>query len=114
VYVIEAIEKPRPLVIARTLVPKRILYIDSEGWFITASDLYDRDGRVIARLNGASVAVWPFKRIFETAMVDEDVVNRFSTVVFIPGLDGRNALYLNMGAIDRNFFTPARMVHASH
>jgi hypothetical protein len=125
VYVIEATEKPHSLVAASALIPKRILYIDSEGWFITASDLYDLDGRLwktIASFHAysdratpaATVAVWPFKRIFETAMVDEDVLGGFSTVVFTPGLDGRNALYLNMGATDRNFFTPARMVQAGH
>jgi len=27
-------------------IPKRILYIDSEGWFITASDQYDLEGRL--------------------------------------------------------------------
>jgi Protein of unknown function (DUF1329) len=125
VYVIEATEKPHPFVAASTLVPKRILYIDSEGWFITASDLYDREGKLWKTIAGfhaysdratpaATVAVWPFKRIFETAMVDEDLSNGFSTVIFTPGHDSHNALYLNMGAIDRNFFTPARMVQAGH
>jgi hypothetical protein len=95
--VIEATEKPRSLVAPSTLVPKRILYIDSEGWFITASDLYDREGgygkrsrafilTAIARLPVPAWLIWPFKRISETAMVDEDVVNGFSTVVFTPGL----------------------------
>jgi hypothetical protein len=125
VYVIEATAKPSSLISASVLIPKRIFYIDSEGWFITASDLYDREGRLwktIANFQAysdratpaAGVAVWPFKRVFQTAMVDEDVLSGFSTVVFTPGLDGRNALYLNMGAIDRDFFTPARMVQAGH
>jgi hypothetical protein len=46
IYVIEATAKPGSALSASTLIPKRILYIDSEGWFITASDLYDRDGRL--------------------------------------------------------------------
>jgi hypothetical protein len=61
---------------------------------------------------GTRVAIWPFKRIFQTAMVDEDLTNGFSTVVHTPGLDDRDGLYINMGAIDGNFFTPARMVQA--
>ncbi len=30
----------------RLLIPKRVLYIDSEGWFITASDQYDLQGKL--------------------------------------------------------------------
>ena len=42
-YVIEAIAKP-----GRDLtIQKRIFYIDSEGWFITASDQYDRRGQAV-------------------------------------------------------------------
>ena len=123
VYVIEATAKSGSPLSAGTLVPKRIFYIDSEGWFITASDLYGRDGRLWKTIvnfyaysdratPGTRVAIWPFKRIFQTAMVDEDLTNGFSTVVHTPGLDDRDGLYINMGAIDGNFFTPARMVQA--
>ena len=125
VYVIEATAKSGSPLSAGTLIPKRIFYIDSEGWFITASDLYDRDGRLWKALvnfyaysdratPAARVAIWPFKRIFQTAMIDEDLTDGFSTVVHTPGLDDRDALYINMGAIDGNFFTPARMVQAGH
>jgi len=44
--------------------------------------------------------------------VEEDVTDGFSTVVYSPGLNSRNGLSVNMGAIDRDFFTPARMVRA--
>ena len=122
-FVIEATAKSGSPLSAGTLVPKRIFYIDSEGWFITASDLYDREGRLWKTIvnfyaysdratPGTRVAIWPFKRIFQTAMVDEDLTNGFSTVVHTPGLDDRDGLYINMGAIDGNFFTPARMVQA--
>lgn len=124
VYVIEATAKPRSAIGASVLVPKRIFYIDSEGWFITASDLYDNDGRLyktIANFHAyddratpnANVAIWPFKRIFQTAMVEEDVTDGFSTVVYTPGLNSHNGVYVNMGAVDRNFFTPAQMVQFS-
>src|SRR5579885_1880125 len=39
-YVIEADAKPG----SNFSISKRLLYIDSEGWFITASDQYDREG----------------------------------------------------------------------
>jgi Protein of unknown function (DUF1329) len=125
VYVIEATAKATSPVAATTLIPRRIFYIDSEAWFMTASDLYDREGRLwktIATFHAysdratpaAQVAIWPYKRIFQTAMVEEDVTDGFSTVVYTPGLKGRNGLYVNMGAIDRDFFTPERMVQAGH
>jgi hypothetical protein len=125
VYVIEATAKSGSPLSPGTPVPKRIFYIDSEGWFITASDLYDREGRLWKTIvnfyaygdratPGTRVAIWPFKRIFQTAMLDEDLTSGFSTVVHTPGLDDRDGLYINMGAIDGNFFTPARMVQAGH
>jgi hypothetical protein len=125
VYVIEATAKPHSLVAASVLVPKRVLYIDAEGWFITASDLYDNNGRLwktIANFHAysdratpnANVSIWPFKRIFQTAMVEEDITDGFSTVVYTPGLNSRNGVYVNMGAVDRDFFTAAKMVQASH
>ena len=100
-------------------IPKRIFYIDSEGWFITASDQYDRDGKLwktVATFNAyrdrpvpdASIAIWPFKRMFQTALVDEDVTNGFSTVVLSPGVetDEHESWYINMGLATENFFNP--------
>lgn len=50
IYVIEATAKQQSptqkLGSDGTLIPKRILYIDSEGWFLTASDQYDRRGNL--------------------------------------------------------------------
>ncbi|HEV2169909.1 MAG TPA: DUF1329 domain-containing protein [Candidatus Binatus sp.] len=123
VYVIEATAKPRS-VGGNVIVPRRVFYIDAEGWFITASDLYDHNGRMwktIANFHAYSdratpnsnVAIWPFKRIFQTAMVEEDVTDGFSTVVYTPGLDSHNGVYVNMGAVDRDFFTPAQLVQSS-
>lgn len=125
VYVIEATARPHSPVGGNVIIPRRVLYIDAEGWFITASDLYDYSGRLwktIANFHAysdrstpsARVAIWPFKRIFQTAMVEEDVTDGFSTVVYSPGLESRNGLYVNMGAVDRDFFTPARMVRAGY
>src|SRR5262249_8642297 len=51
-------------------IPKRILYIDSEGWFITASDQYGKDG-----------ALWKTLALF-TAYRDRS------------GLDAGAAIYL--------------------
>ncbi len=45
-YVIEATAKPRSVIGGSTIIPKRILYVDSEGWFITASDQFDNNGQL--------------------------------------------------------------------
>jgi hypothetical protein len=125
-YVIEATAKPRSLLGGSVIIPKRILYIDSEGWFITASDQFDNNGQLWKTLvafhayrdravPNARVAIWPFKRMFETALVDEDLTSGFSTVVYSPGHSGNDeSLFENMGAVDRTFFTPEKMVQAGH
>jgi hypothetical protein len=120
-YVIEATAKHRPTLGGSTIVPRRVLYIDSEGWFITAADLYGPNGQLwktIANFHAysdratpnARVAVWPYKRIFETAQVDEDLTTGFSTILYSPPHDGGNeGWYINTGAVDRTFFTPMRL-----
>ncbi|MGA9721892.1 MAG: DUF1329 domain-containing protein [Candidatus Binatus sp.] len=125
-YVIEATAKRPSILAASVIIPKRILYVDSEGWFVTASDQYDRQGQLWKTLvtfhayrdravPNARVAIWPFKRMFETALVDEDLTSGFSTVVYTPGHSGNDdSLFENMGAVDRDFFTPQKMVQAGH
>jgi hypothetical protein len=125
-YVIEATAKRSSILADSVIIPKRILYVDSEGWFVTASDQYDRQGQLWKTLvafhayrdravPNAKVAIWPFKRMFETALVDEDLTSGFSTVVYSPGHSGNDdSLFENMGAVDRTFFTPEKMVQAGH
>lgn len=127
-YVIEATAKPVSRLGADSpSIPRRVFYIDSEGWFITASDQYDRAGQLwktIASFNAdrdrpvpdAKVAIWPFKRIFQTALVDENVQNGFSTIVYTPGResDERECWYINMGIVGKTFFDPNAMERAGH
>ena len=108
VYVVEATPK------RGGIFSRRLLYIDSEGWFITASDQYDRDGALWKTLvifnayrdrsmPSAHDAVYPFKRIFETAIVDEDLQSGFSTVSFMPGYehDEREGWFIDSGAVSQ-------------
>jgi hypothetical protein len=126
-YVIEADAKQTSMLGSTVSIPKRIFYIDSEGWFITASDQYDKDGKLwktVATFNAyrdrpipdARVAIWPFKRMFQTALVDEDVTNGFSTVALSPGFetDEHESWYINMGLATDNFFNPNTMANAAH
>jgi hypothetical protein len=126
-YVIEADAKQTSLLGSGVSIPKRIFYIDSEGWFVTASDQYDREGKLwktLATFNAyrdrpvpdARVAIWPFKRMFQTALVDEDVTNGSSTVALSPGFETEEheGWYINMGVASDNFFNPATMSNAAH
>jgi hypothetical protein len=125
-YVVEATARPRTLLGGQVIVPKRVLYVDSEGWFITASDLFNPNGelwKTIVSFHAyrdratpdARVAVWPFKRMYSTATVDEDITTGFSTTVFTPRTDAQSECwYINTGAVDKAFFTPANMVQMGH
>ena len=126
-YVIEATAKQIALLGSGVTIPKRVLYLDSEGWFITASDQYDRDGRLwktIATFNAyrdrpvpdATVAIYPFKRMFQTALVDENVQNGFSTVIYTPGRqpEEHECWYINMDTVTKSFFEPNAMERLGH
>src|SRR5579862_4573502 len=122
-YVIEADSKPG----RDATIPKRIFYIDSEGWFITASDQYDREGKLWKTLAtfdtyrdrpvpDARVAIYPFKRMFQTALVDEDIEDGTSSVVFMPGheSDEHESWYINMGIVTKAFLDPHQMQNFAH
>jgi hypothetical protein len=130
-YVIEATAKPlswhQKIGSSGVLIPKRILYIDSEGWFITASDQYDMEGKLwktIATFNtfadrpvsDAKVALYPFKRMFQTALVDEDLQSGFSSVLSMPGheTDEHESWYINMGLVTKGFLDPNQMQNFAH
>jgi hypothetical protein len=125
-YVIEA-NAINPIWFGGPVIPKRILYIDSEGWLITASDQYGRDGvlwKTIVTYTAyrdrpvpdARVAIYPFKRIFQVAMADENILSGFSTVIYAPGPESpeHECWYINMGIVGKAFFTPSAMQRLGH
>ena len=122
-YVVEADAKPGQ----NFSIAKRILYIDSEGWFITSSDQYDRQGslwKTLVAFNtyrdrpvpDAKIAVYPYKRIFQLGLVDEDLTTHLSSVAFMPGptAPDRECWYIDMGVVDNAFFTPVALQNAGH
>jgi hypothetical protein len=126
-YVIEATAKPTSRFGSPSSIPKRILYIDSEGWFVTASDLYDRDGQLwktVATFNAyrdrptpdAQQTVWPFKRMFQTALVDEDIRTGFSTILYTPSRDTdfADTWFINQGQITPLMLEPSNIVRLGH
>jgi len=125
-YVIEATAKPRSwhkrLGNAGVSIPQRILYIDSEGWFVTASDQYDRTGalwKTLVTFTGyrdrsmpeAQVAIYPFKRLFQTAMIDEDIDDpmRFTSILYLPGTEAaeHEGWYIDTGAVTHSLVSAA-------
>jgi hypothetical protein len=126
-YVIEATAKKTSMLGSPPAVPRRIFYIDSEGFFITASDLYDRDGQLwktIATFNAyrdrpmpeAKVSIWKYKRMFQTALVDEDVRSGFSTVFYTPSRDSdfTDSWFINQGAVGPSLLVPDAIVRLGH
>ncbi len=122
-YVVEADVKPGH----DLSIPRRIFYIDSEGWFITASDQYDRQGKLwktLATFNtfrdrpvpDAEIAIYPYKRIFQLGLVDEDVDQGSSSVIYMPGKTSpeRECWYIDMGVVDEAFFVPQALENAGH
>jgi Protein of unknown function (DUF1329) len=104
-----------------------VIYIDSEGWFLTASDEYDTAGKLwktVATFNtfddrpvrDAQVAIYPFKRMFQTALVDEDIQDGFSSVVNMPGHESQDheSWYINMGIVTKAFLDPHQMQNYVH
>lgn len=130
-YVIEATAKPlnwhQRIGGTGPIIPKRILYLDSEGWFITASDQFDKEGKLwktIATFNtyrdrpvpDTKIAIFPFKRMFQTALVDEDLQTGFSTVLRMPGIESQDheSWYINMGVASKAFIDPHQMAIQAH
>ena len=121
-YAVQADAKPG----TNMSIPRRVLYIDSEGWFITASDQYDKNDALWKTLvnfvtyedraaPGARVAVYPYRRFFELGMVDRDVQDGYTSVAAMPGpTAGPDSWYINMGAVDQAFFTTGNLELASN
>jgi hypothetical protein len=124
VYIVEA--TPRPERIARALQSKTLIYMDSESWFEPYIDEYDHAGQLWYNhiwwmtnrdrpVPDARVAIYPFKREFEVGAVSTDVQSGFATMCYLPGLSTpeRECWYINMGAVDKSFFTTNAMVKAA-
>ena len=124
VYIVEA--TPRAERASRALQSKTVVYMDSEAWFEPYIDEYDQRGNLWYNhvwwmtyrdrpVPDAKVAIYPFKREFEVGAVSTDVQSGFATMCYLPGLNTpeRECWYINMGAVDKSFFTTESMVRAA-
>ena len=105
---------------------KTMVYIDSEVWFPPFIDTYDQKGELFRShiywlayrdrpVPDAKVAIYPFKREFVVGAVSSDVQTGQATMCYLPGIETpeRECWYINMGAVDKSFFTTEAMVQAA-
>jgi hypothetical protein len=122
-YIVEATPRPR---IVHPIDSRTVLYEDSEIWFNPYIDTYDQGGRLFRThiywvayrdrpVPDARVAIYPFKRLFVVAAVSTDVQSGQATVAYLPGMETpeRECWYINMGAVDKTFFTTDALVRAA-
>ena len=104
---------------------RTMIYLDSELWFEPYIDTYDRKGQLFRAhiywlayrdrpVPDARVAIYPFKREFVVGAVSTDVQSGQATMCYLPGIETpeRECWYINMGAVDKDFFTTEAMVRA--
>ncbi len=123
IFVVEA--RPRDVrgTSGNVLDSKTLVYMDSEMWFEPYIDTYDRRGELWSThiywladrdrpVPDAKVAIYPFKRSFVVGAVSTDVQSSLATMCYLPGIETpeRECWYINMGAVDKNFFTVDSMV----
>lgn len=110
----------------QALQSKTILYIDSEVWFPLYEDAYDQQGQLWQShiywltyrdrpVPDARVAIYPFKRSFVVAAAATDTQSGMTAMCYLPSRNTpeKECWYINMGAVDRNFFTTDAMVKAA-
>jgi hypothetical protein len=64
---------------------------------------------------GAKIASYPFKREFQVGSSTVNVQNGFSSVCYHPSQNApsRDSWFINMGSVDRNWFTAEQMARAA-
>jgi hypothetical protein len=120
-YIVSA--EPRRSVNAEALDSKTIIYMDSEMWFEPYVDTYDRSGALFRNntfwlayrdrpVPDAKIAIYPFKREFVVGSSSTDLQTGQATMCYLPGHETteRECWYINMGAVDKAFFTTEAMV----
>ena len=123
-YMIEA--KARPGRYASALYSREIIYIDSEADFPMFVDMYDNRGQLYYNyttwMNYADrarpdsrIAIYPFKREFQVGSSTVDVQSGLSSVCYHPSMNAPSpeGWFINMGAVDREWFTPEAMARAA-
>jgi Protein of unknown function (DUF1329) len=123
-YMIEA--KARPGRYASQLYSREIIYIDSEADFPMFVDMYDNRDQLYFNYttwmnyadrarSDSRIAIYPFKREFQVGSSTVDVQSGLSSVCYHPSMNAPSpeGWFINMGAVDREWFTPEAMARAA-
>jgi uncharacterized protein DUF1329 len=126
VYIVSAIPRQSEIGGGGVLSSQNILYLDSEVWFQSYVDTYDRQGHLwktnifwLANRDrpvpDARVAIYPFAREFVVGSDSIDVQAGMASMCYLPGRNTpeHECWYINMGAVDRSFFTVQAMTAAA-
>jgi len=122
-YVIEATPNRSRV---NALDSRTVIFMDSEMWFEPYIDTYDREGKLFRNhiywlatrdrpVPDAKVAIYPFKRSFVVGAAATDVQSGLASMCYLPGIETpeHECWYINMGAVDKSFFTTDAMVRAA-
>lgn len=125
IYIVTA-EPRRDVNNVEALDSRTVIYMDSEMWFEPYIDTYDRRGELFRNhiywlayrdrpVPDAKVAIYPFKREFVVGAASTDIQSSEAAMCYLPGIETpeRECWYINMGAVDRAFFTTEAMVKMS-
>jgi len=108
------------------LFGRHVMYLDAEADCIMYQDFYNRAGELWKNyvtwmayrdraIPGARVAVYPFKRVFQVGASIDDLTAGFASMCYLPAQDTteRESWYINMGAVDKSFFTVKALTEAA-
>jgi hypothetical protein len=123
-YVVEGIVRHDR--VPQELFGRHVMYIDAEAQCIMYQDLYDRGGELWKNyiswmayrdraVPDARVAIYPFKRVFQAGASIDDLKGGFASMCYLPAQDTaeRECWYINMGAVDKSFFTVQALTAAA-
>jgi Protein of unknown function (DUF1329) len=123
-YIVEGL--PRRDRVPEELFGRRVMYLDAEAQTIMYLDFYDRGGELWKNyiswmayrdrsVPDARIAIYPFKRVFQAGASIDDLKSGFATMCYLPAQDTgeRECWYINMGAVDKSFFTIQAMTAAA-
>jgi hypothetical protein len=123
-YVVQAVPRPGKI---NAIDSKTVVYVDGEMWFEPYIDTYDHSNQLFRNhiywlttrdrpVPDAKVAIYPFKRSFVVGACSTDLQSGMASMCYLPGRDTpeRECWYINMGAVDKSFFTTDAMVKAAH
>ena len=125
-YILEAAPRRELGEATGALHSKTVIYSDSEVMWPSYIDTYDRAGHLFGSniyylvnrdrsVPDARVAIYPFNREFIVGTVSTNLQSGQAMMCYFPGMETpeRECWYINMGSVDKDFFTVEAMKKAA-